>query len=111
MTRAEGLSCTVSLLELHMQLGEKKLFNMLCSTTNGLSFATDHFHRDPYFPSLMYLVLDSDAIFERIDTSVCIGIMPTCDAGPSLLGAFQQTNHRLLFDVKSLSMSFVPEKC
>ncbi|KAM1095716.1 hypothetical protein ACFX15_010140 [Malus domestica] len=57
------------------------------------------------------LVLDSDAIFERIDTSVCIGIMPTCDAGPSLLGAFQQTNHRFLFDVKSLKMSFVPEKC
>ncbi|XP_062003449.1 aspartyl protease AED1-like [Rosa rugosa] len=64
------------------------------------------------------LVLDSKAVFERFNSNFCMAIFPTSDLGINILGAFQQANHRFLFDVLKLSLygrksivSFAPEIC
>lgn len=73
-----------------------------------LQYVMQRYKRQPIRPGLL---LDSDAIFEPIDTAVCMGRMPASDAGPGPFGAFQQANHRFLFDVRSLTMLFVAEEC
>ena len=73
-----------------------------------LQYVMQRYKRQPKRPGLL---LDSDAIFKPADTAVRMGRMPTSDAGPCLLGAFQQANHRFLFDVKSLTMLYVAKEC
>ncbi|XP_004291995.1 PREDICTED: aspartic proteinase nepenthesin-2-like [Fragaria vesca subsp. vesca] len=75
-------------------------------------------------PSMTYhfkganLVLNSGAVFERFGFDLCMAILPASNAGQNLLGAFQQANHRFLFDVgkksmlvKKYTVSFAPEIC
>ena len=57
------------------------------------------------------LLLSPDNVFQRVDNLLCLIFMPTYLDGVNLLGAFQQANHRFLFDVKASKLSFVVEKC
>ncbi|KAL6142751.1 hypothetical protein ACLB2K_061027 [Fragaria x ananassa] len=80
--------------------------------------------RNVTLPSMTYhfkganLVLDSKAVFEDFNSTICMAILPVSDAGINELGAFQQTNHRFLFDLGKKSwflnkptLSFAPEIC
>ncbi|KAK9691778.1 hypothetical protein RND81_09G219400 [Saponaria officinalis] len=42
-------------------------------------------------------------------TGFCLQMLPT--DGLSVLGAFQQVNHKFLFDLKNKLVSFIPQKC
>ncbi|XP_059435667.1 aspartic proteinase nepenthesin-1-like [Corylus avellana] len=57
------------------------------------------------------LVVDSKAVFQVFDDMFCMAILPIYQQGPNILGAFQQANHRFLFDVRASTMSFVQETC
>jgi hypothetical protein len=59
------------------------------------------------------LVVDSKAVFQVFenDDMFCMAVLPINEQGPSLLGAFQQADHRFLFDVRASTMSFVRETC
>ena len=57
------------------------------------------------------LVVDSKAVFQVFDDMFCMAILPINQQGPNLLGAFQQADHRFLFDVGASTMSFVQETC
>lgn len=50
-------------------------------------------------------------VFEHVN-EMCLMIMPVEDSvTPSVFCAFQQINHRFLFDVAASKLSFAPEKC
>lgn len=58
------------------------------------------------------LMVDSKAVFQVFGNDMfCMAILPINEEGPSLLGAFQQADHRFLFDVRASTMSFVQETC
>ncbi|KAL0005726.1 hypothetical protein SO802_013287 [Lithocarpus litseifolius] len=58
------------------------------------------------------LELDADRIYRYVGENIfCMLIKPTPAQGKNILGAFQQTNYRFLFDLKTSYMYFVPEKC
>ncbi|KAL0011473.1 hypothetical protein SO802_006581 [Lithocarpus litseifolius] len=70
------------------------------------------------FPSLTIHFLEADLelgaqrVFELFySNTFCMFIIPTSQQGTNLLGAFQQSDFRFLFDVKAHEMWFVEEKC
>ncbi|PON69503.1 Aspartic peptidase [Trema orientale] len=57
------------------------------------------------------LLLKPENLFEQFRTGFCLIMFPISDPGPNILGAFQQANHRFLYDVKASTLSFVSENC
>ncbi|KAJ1417070.1 Xylanase inhibitor, C-terminal [Sesbania bispinosa] len=74
-------------------------------------------------PSMTYhfqggadLVLGPNSVFQYFEDKetdmFCLVVLPhEDDAVPSLLGAYQQVDHRFLFDVGKYTVSFIPEIC
>lgn len=51
----------------------------------------------------MFQQFDEEGVF-------CLAVVPLDDdTGPTLLGAFQHVNYRFLFDVRTLTVSFVSQ--
>lgn len=44
-------------------------------------------------------------------TTRCLSMLKIDEAGPTILGAFQQTNHRFVFDGARSMMAFASENC
>lgn len=57
------------------------------------------------------LFLLSRNIFSALNGGVCFAIMPAENGQTSLLGSFQQANHRFLLDFEALTVSFVSKVC
>ncbi|XP_074303627.1 aspartic proteinase nepenthesin-1-like [Silene latifolia] len=61
------------------------------------------------------LLLHKSNVFGNIavKNGFCLQMLPTPGSkdGPSIFGAFQQTNFQFLFDVKTRLLSFVPKDC
>ncbi|PON69500.1 Aspartic peptidase [Trema orientale] len=57
------------------------------------------------------LFLKPENLFEEFSFGFCLIMLPIGNAGPGLLGAFQQSNFRFLYDVKALTLSFAPQNC
>lgn len=57
-------------------------------------------------------VIGPDDLFFSLANELCMLIMFVDHAyEPSILGSFQQVNHRILFDIAARSVSFAPEHC
>ncbi|PON73939.1 Aspartic peptidase [Parasponia andersonii] len=70
------------------------------------------------FPSMTFhfkqadFVMRLEAVFQSFGTVRCLAMLAMHEANePTILGAFQQTNYRFLFDGDQSLMSFVPENC
>ncbi|PON69497.1 Aspartic peptidase [Trema orientale] len=71
------------------------------------------------FPPLTYhlkgadFFMTPDVVFEDFGAVRCLAMLIIDDDGPTILGAFQQTNYRFLFDasLSKQSLSFAPETC
>ncbi|PON69495.1 Aspartic peptidase [Trema orientale] len=70
------------------------------------------------FPSMTFhfkqadFVMRPEAVFQSFGTIRCLAMLVMHEANePTILGAFQQTNYRFLFDGGQSLMSFVPENC
>ncbi|KAK9735198.1 hypothetical protein RND81_04G190000 [Saponaria officinalis] len=63
------------------------------------------------------MVLTKDHLFVDVslvsgaDHGLCLMVAPTDDPGPSLLGAFQQSNIVFLHDLPNDRLYFVPQQC
>ena len=57
------------------------------------------------------LFLKPENLFEEYSFGFCLIMLPVGNNGPNLLGAFQQANHRFLYDLKADMLSFVSENC
>ncbi|KAK9735201.1 hypothetical protein RND81_04G190400 [Saponaria officinalis] len=63
------------------------------------------------------MVLTKDQLFvdvslvSGVDHGLCLMVAPTDDPGPTLLGAFQQSNIAFLHDLPSDRLYFVPQQC
>ncbi|GAB4849983.1 hypothetical protein Ancab_029282 [Ancistrocladus abbreviatus] len=57
------------------------------------------------------LNLAPSALFTQFSRSHCMTILPAQEEGPNILGAFQQVNHRFLYDVGEGTLAFAPENC
>ncbi|KAL6142753.1 hypothetical protein ACLB2K_061029 [Fragaria x ananassa] len=79
----------------------------LCYASRDLRYKT--------LPALTYhfegadLRLYPKSVRETIGRTICIAVFPTSETGINILGAFQQANHRFLFDAKQSRVSFAPE--
>ncbi|KAL5566965.1 hypothetical protein UlMin_030129 [Ulmus minor] len=80
-------------------------FDLCYATPKGKNYSlpsvTYHFGGGADF------VMNSYAVFRPLYSILCLGIIGF--DGASILGAFQQVNHRFLFDVGLSTVSFVPE--
>ncbi|PON69496.1 Aspartic peptidase [Trema orientale] len=83
-------------------------YNLTTTRPGGYSFPslTYHLNRANYF-------MKPDVVFQDFGTVRCLAMMVNKDDGPTILGAFQQTNYRFLFDASesTMSLSFAPEIC
>lgn len=74
-------------------------------------------HGNYTFPAMTYhfegadLFLGVSNVFQNVDQGFCLIIMRINEGATSILGSFQQANHRFLFDFRALTVSFVPEVC
>ncbi|KAK9689776.1 hypothetical protein RND81_09G080200 [Saponaria officinalis] len=78
---------------------------------------------DTRFPSITFhftykeqakevdMVLDKDHVFLQVNDGFCMTLISTDDPGPSLLGAFQQANFKILYDISNRLLHFVPQRC
>ncbi|XP_074303628.1 aspartic proteinase nepenthesin-2-like [Silene latifolia] len=59
------------------------------------------------------LLFDQRQIFAKFENGFCLQMLSTPNStdGPSIFGAFQQTNIQFLFDVNARMLSFVPKEC
>ncbi|KAL9247721.1 hypothetical protein vseg_021123 [Gypsophila vaccaria] len=58
------------------------------------------------------MVLNKDNMFMRFaNKGFCMMVLPTDDPGPSLLGAFQQANFNIMYDISNNLLHFVPQMC
>ncbi|KAL9248037.1 hypothetical protein vseg_021402 [Gypsophila vaccaria] len=75
-------------------------------------YPTVAFHFVQSFGGEVELVLPPENVFEKMKrkSGFCLKMVSSSD-GPSILGAFQQSNFRFLFDVDTELLSFVPENC
>ncbi|XP_026385016.1 aspartic proteinase nepenthesin-2-like [Papaver somniferum] len=66
-----------------------------------------------HFQKADYVISDYKANFVALDfETVCLGILPKDeDTGPFFLGALQQVNKRILYNVMEQSLSFADEYC
>ncbi|KAK9735334.1 hypothetical protein RND81_04G199200 [Saponaria officinalis] len=78
----------------------------------GQSFPKVTFH---FFlmnhPMEVDMELKPSNVFAAVEGGFCMMIISTNDPGPSIFGAFQQSNIKFLFDVKNNYLYFVPEDC
>ncbi|XP_074313534.1 aspartic proteinase nepenthesin-1-like [Silene latifolia] len=56
-------------------------------------------------------VMDNNNLFKKVDEGFCMTILSIDDPGPCLLGAHQQINFNILFEVANGFLSFVPQMC
>ncbi|OVA15052.1 Peptidase A1 [Macleaya cordata] len=70
------------------------------------------------FPSIMFhfaeadFVVDPHAAFYITDTVFCLAFLPIeNEVFDAVIGSWQTTNHRILFDVKNSKLSFAKEDC
>ncbi|KAJ8452516.1 hypothetical protein Cgig2_000105 [Carnegiea gigantea] len=71
-----------------------------------------HFvHKNGEEKEIVDMVLDKDNIFQKFvidqNQGFCLMMLPVDDPGPCLLGAFQQANFKILYDVKNWLLYFV----
>lgn len=80
-------------------------YNLMSSAKNVIPSLTFHFKE-------ANLVLKPDAVFRSFsDSRTCLAMLSVNERGPNILGAFQQTNHRFVFDGGRYMIAFAPENC
>ncbi|KAK9735714.1 hypothetical protein RND81_04G222100 [Saponaria officinalis] len=70
------------------------------------------FLKSPNDKGEIQFIIPPENLFANIEirgTEFCLQMLPTDDI--SVLGAFQQVNHKFLFDLKNKLVSFIPQKC
>ncbi|PON69494.1 Aspartic peptidase [Trema orientale] len=85
--------------------GFKLCYNLTTSRIRYVFLSmTFHFKQADY-------VMRPEVVFQCFGTVRCLVMLAIEDEEPSILGAFQQTNYRFLFDGGESKLSFVPENC
>ncbi|XP_074313533.1 aspartic proteinase nepenthesin-1-like [Silene latifolia] len=56
-------------------------------------------------------IMNNNYLFTKINEGFCMTILSLDEPGPSLFGAHQQINFKILFDVVNGLLSFVPQNC
>ncbi|XP_074313593.1 aspartic proteinase nepenthesin-1-like [Silene latifolia] len=56
-------------------------------------------------------IMNNNYLFTKINGGFCMTILSLDEPGPSLFGAYQQINFKILFDVVNGLPSFVPQNC
>ncbi|KAK9691779.1 hypothetical protein RND81_09G219500 [Saponaria officinalis] len=71
-----------------------------------------NFLKSPKDKGEIQFIIPPENLFANMEirgTGFCLQMLPT--DGLSVLGAFQQVNHKFLFDLKNKLVSFIPQKC